>query len=97
MEAFLIRIKDGRTIAGYARNHSHLTISPGKYEARWGEITIRIDGAERKELALTVMNVNPDSSAPDKSLTIMSSEYPYDLDGFPNTSRTSAIEVLERL
>ncbi|AOZ48827.1 hypothetical protein [Chromobacterium vaccinii] len=97
MEAFRIRIKDGRTIAGIAYNHSRIDILPGEYEAHFAEITVRIGGAERKELALTVMDVHPDPTAPDKSLTIMSSEFPHDLDGFPNTSRTSSIEVLERL
>ncbi|MBM2883924.1 hypothetical protein JFK97_05930 [Chromobacterium phragmitis] len=97
MAAFRIRIKDGRTIGGYSYDHAKRNIRPGVYEARWGEISVSIDGSSSMESALTVLGAIAGQDAHHGTLTIFAREYTLDLDGFPNVSGTSSIEVLERL
>ncbi|MGC0154833.1 hypothetical protein ACPRNU_20440 [Chromobacterium vaccinii] len=97
MGNFRIRIKDGRTIGGYASDLTRINVTPGEYEARWGEATVRDGGDQRIELALTVLNAIPAVGTRQSFLNISSTEYLHDLENFPNINGTSSIEVLGRI
>ncbi|WP_440216241.1 hypothetical protein [Chromobacterium piscinae] len=96
MKSFRIRIKDGRTVGGFASDLTRINVPPGEYDARWGEATIRDGGGPRTELALTVLNATPVVGTRQSFLNISSSEYHLDLDNFPDVGADSSIEVLER-
>lgn len=97
MKDYQIRIKDGATIAGYAHNHARVSIVPGVYESQWAEINITIGGDVRRDQGLIIFDALNDPSAHDKSITVLSSEYPGDLEGFPDIDTASSIEVLDSM